>query len=107
MFVLGFIAINAYAGGASNDHVPSYVEVTSEGGIIIETIGAWGNPDACSNKTNRIFIPATNVFLDRYYAAVLTAISRNYYLWAWVDECTTMPWGETYATVINMGIRAK
>jgi hypothetical protein len=63
---------SAWAGGASGDRVPTYIEVTTDGALIIEASPAWDNPDGCYDP-HRIFIPQTNAMLDRFYAATLTA----------------------------------
>jgi hypothetical protein len=96
----------ALGAGASGDRVPAYMEVTADGGIIVQAAPNWDNPDGCWHPY-RIYIPADNVFIDRYYAAALTAFSGRQNIWAWVEGCTIMGWGEQYPTVKNMAIRAK
>jgi hypothetical protein len=92
--------------GASGNRVATYVEVTADGAIIIEAAPAWDNPDGCGDPF-RIFIPADNVFIDRYYAAVLTAYSSGDYVWAWVEGCRDMSWGENYPVVKNIATRQR
>jgi len=91
-------------GGATGNRVPSYIEVTADGAIIIEASPGWSNPEGCAHPL-RIFIPASNVHIDKYYAAALTAISGGRTMWAWVEGCQWMPWNEEYAVVKNIAIR--
>ncbi len=96
----------AFGAGPSGDRVPNYIEVVTDGAIIIEAAPMWENPDACLHP-HRIVIPASNVQLTKYYAAALTAFAGRDYIWAWVAGCRTMPWGEEYPIVINMATRAR
>jgi hypothetical protein len=95
-----------FAAGPSGDRSPTYIEVTADGAIIVEASPAWDNPDGCTDPF-RIFIPASNVHLDKYYAATLTAYAGGDQLWAWVDGCRRMGWGEEYPVVKNMAIRRR
>lgn len=99
-------AAAAWAGGASGDRVPTYIEVTTDGAIIIEASPPWDNPDGCLNPA-RIYIPATNPVLDRFYAATLTAYAGRDLVWAWLDGCQLMGWGEEYPVVKNLATRAR
>ena len=96
----------AYSAGASGDRLPTYIEVLSDGSIIIEGGTAWNNPDNCG-KSNRIVILPTNQFINQYYAAALTAYSTENYLWAWLDGCWTAPWGAQFPKVVNAATRFK
>lgn len=109
MSLLGILlgsAGHAQAAGPSGDRTPTYIEVTADGAIILEAAPSWNNPDGCAHPF-RIFIPASNVFIDRYYAAALTAYSGSDYIWAWLEGCATMPWGESYPLVKNMATRMR
>jgi hypothetical protein len=96
----------AWSAGPSNDRVPVYIEVTTDGAIIIEASADWNNPDNCLDP-QRIFIPQTNASLDRYYAAALTAYAGGHAVWAWLDGCAMMGWGEEYPVVKNLATRRR
>jgi hypothetical protein len=96
----------AYAEGPSGDRIPRYVEVTADGAIIIQGDRAWDNPDGCADPF-RVYIPASNVHLNQYYAAVLTAIAGGDNVWAWLAGCELMGWGEEYPIVKNLAIRVR
>jgi hypothetical protein len=102
-FFLSALCMNASAGGPSGTRVPSYVEVLTDGSVIIEAGSSWNNPDNCLNA-KRIVIPAYNVHIDRYYAAVLTGFAGRDSIWAWLEGCRTMPWGAEYPIVKNVAI---
>jgi len=96
----------AWAAGASGDRVPSYIEVTTDGAIIIEAPSNWNNPDGCLDP-QRIFIQQSNAMIDRFYAATLTAYAGGHAVWAWLDGCETMGWGEQYPVVKNLATRRR
>jgi hypothetical protein len=97
---------SAWGEGASGDRVPTYIEVTTDGALIIEASPAWDNPDGCYDP-QRIYIPQTNAMLDRFYAATLTAYAGGHAVWAWVDGCEMMGWGEQYPVVKNLATRRR
>jgi len=97
---------SAWAAGPSGDRAPTYIEVTVDGAIIIQASPGWNNPDGCADP-QRIFIPAANANLDRFYAATLTAYASGHSVWAWLDGCAMMGWGEEYPVVKNLATRQR
>ena len=98
-------SFSAYSAGGSGDRKISYIEVMADGGIIIQGATNFNNPDVCRNP-NRIVILASNVYLNLYYAAALTAYSTDNYVWAWLSGCWNAPWGEQYPIVVNAATRS-
>ncbi len=108
-----FILISSVAHSAGSTGYPvgqttqyaniNYIEVGAFGDIIIQFAQNVNNPDLCPNF-NRIWISHTNPFVDKYYAAALSAFINGKHIWAWVDGCQLMPWNETYPIVVNMAI---
>lgn len=96
----------AVAGGGSGERIPNYIEITADGELVIEALQGWQNPDGCLHP-KRIVVVSDNVFLDRYYAAALTAFSGGEAIWAYLSGCRIMPWGEQYPIAKNLAIRVR
>ena len=90
--------------GGSGDRAVTYIEVMADGSLLVEAEGGWANPDGCADPF-RIFVPTSNPFLDRYYAAILSGYSGGNKVWAWLSGCQTMAWGEEYPIVKNVATR--
>lgn len=98
-------SLSAYSAGESGNRIVRYVEVTTDGDLIIEGDANFNNPDYCTNP-NRVVVLASNVNRNLYYAAILTAYSTGNYFWAWLEGCWNAPWGEQYPIVINGATRS-
>ena len=92
--------------GSSGDRQVTYLEVMADGSLLVEAEGGWENPDGCAHPS-RIFVPSSNPFLDRYYAAILAAYTSGNDVWAWVAGCQQMAWGEEYPIVKNVATRRR
>ena len=98
-------AFSAFSAGGSGDRMISYIEVMTNGGIIIQGATSFNNPDVCTHS-HRIVVLSSNEHLNLYYAAALTAYSTDNYIWAWLNGCWDAPWGEQYPIVVNAATRA-
>jgi hypothetical protein len=96
----------AFAEGQSGNRLVTYIEVLVDGSLIVEAEGGWQNPDGCMDR-HRIYVPSSNPFIDRYYAAVLSSYTTGNYVWAWLKNCASMPWGEQFPIALNLATRRR
>jgi len=96
----------AFAAGGSGNRTPAYVEVMKSGAVMIQADTDWKNPDGCLDA-HRIYIPASHPQLNKLYAVALTAYATQDYVWAWVNGCETMGWGDEYPRAVNLAVRVR
>jgi hypothetical protein len=84
--------------------VPVRIDLVQEEGFMI--YGEFQNPGNCAVE-DRVFVKFANANYNQIYAAVLTAMAKQYTLQLYVNGCESLPWyalpGTTFNVVSSQG----
>ena len=91
-------ATTTFAGTWTDLGVPTRVDLVANQGLMV--YGAFGNTSSCT-VPDRFFIPATHPQYKEIYAALLTAMSTEKQVEAYIDNCAPVNWYSVPSTTYS------